>query len=64
MKSRTLMVAMMLCLGVSACAGTAVRRDAGVDYGKVLAVNQWAASRHATVVWVQYPQKREKRTDG
>lgn len=65
MKSRAIAMAMLLCLGVSACAGTSARRDANViDYGKVLAVNQWAAHRHATVVWVQYPQKREKRDDG
>jgi hypothetical protein len=51
-------MAMLLCLGVSACAGTAgnTRNNAAgndIDYGTVLAVNQWAARRHATVVWIQ-----------
>jgi hypothetical protein len=31
--------------------------DADVDYGKVIAVNDWAVKRHATVVWVNYPKK-------
>lgn len=59
-------MAMLLCLGVSACAGTTgnTRNNnaAGtdIDYGKVLAVNQWAARRHATVVWIQYPVRRDK----
>ena len=64
MKSRTLMVAMMLCFGVSACAGTATRNEAAIDHVKVRAVNQWAAHRHATVVWLNYPTIREKSNDG
>jgi hypothetical protein len=58
-------MAILLCLGVSACAGTAgnTRGTAAgnnIDYGKVLAVNQWAMRRHATVVWLQYPMRRDK----
>jgi len=58
-------VAVVLCLAVSACAGTSGSNgmtrmssmDADVDYGKVIAVNDWAVRRHATVVWVNYPKK-------
>lgn len=28
-----------------------------VDVGKVMAVNQWAQTKGATVVWINYPQK-------
>ena len=57
--------AVVLCLAVSACAGTSgsngVARMSGedkdVDMGKVIAVNDWAVRRHATVVWVNYPKK-------
>ena len=28
-----------------------------VDVGKIIAVNQWAQTKGATVVWVNYPQK-------
>jgi len=60
MKSRAIGMAMLLCLGVSACAGHATRRNADtIDINKVITVNQWAAKRHATVVWVNHPQKRE-----
>lgn len=59
-------VAVVLCLAVSACAGTSgpngmargmSSMDAQVDYGKVLAVNEWAVKRHATVMWINYPKK-------
>jgi hypothetical protein len=57
--------AIVLCLAVSACAGTGgasgiAKRsnpDADVDVGKVIAVNDWALRRHASVVWVNYPKK-------
>ena len=69
MRSLAMGMAVLLCLGLSACAGTtgSMRGSAAgnnIDYGKVLAVNQWAVRRHATVVWIQYPQAREKRKDG
>jgi len=69
MRSLAMGMAVLLCLGLSACAGTtgSTRGSAAsnnIDYGKVLAVNQWAVRRHATVVWIQYPQAREKRKDG
>lgn len=47
----------------SGCAslGPATRANHGfnadVDVGKVIAVNQWAQTKGATVVWVNYPQK-------
>jgi len=57
--------AIVLCLAVSACAGAGGTKngskissmDADVDYGKVIAVNDWAVRRHASVVWVNYPKK-------
>jgi hypothetical protein len=57
--------AIVLCLAVSACAGTGgangaskmSNMDADVDVGKVIAVNDWAMRRHASVVWVNYPKK-------
>jgi len=66
MRSLAMGMAILLCLGVSACAGTAgnTRNNAAgndIDYGKVLAVNQWAARRHATVVWIQYPAVRREK---
>ncbi|GAA0715015.1 hypothetical protein [Dokdonella soli] len=59
-------------LGLSACAGSAGRNgiarsgsmDSDIDYGKVVAVNQWAERRHATVVWVNYPTRRSPRPSG
>lgn len=64
---RTLAVgaAIVLCLAVSACAGTSgsnglvheSRMDNDIDVGKVVTVNQWAIHRHASVVWVNYPKK-------
>jgi hypothetical protein len=53
----------VLCLAVSACAGTVghnagiTKSDNEVDVGKVITVNEWAVRRHATVVWVNYPKK-------
>ena len=72
---RTLAVgtAIVLCLAVSACAGTGGRNgmthedrfDSDVDVGKVVTVNQWASHRHASVVWVNYPTKPlHKDTEG
>jgi hypothetical protein len=72
---RTLAVgtAIVLCLAVSACAGTGGknsvthqdRMDNDVDVGKVVTVNQWAVHRHASVVWVNYPTKPlHKDTEG
>ena len=64
MKSRAFGMILFLSLGLCACAVTAHRHGAdGVDYAQVLAVNQWAAHRHATVVWVRYPQARTSRSD-
>jgi len=65
MRTLAMGTAIVLCLAVSACAGTGgsnsmVRgssMDGDIDYGKVLAVNEWAERRRATVVWVNYPKK-------
>jgi hypothetical protein len=65
MRTLTLGVAVVLCLAVSACAGTGGRNaltadgkmDADIDVGKVVTVNQWAVRRHASVVWINYPKK-------
>jgi hypothetical protein len=64
---------MVLCLAVSACAGTgganglgrSDKMDGELDVGKVVTVNQWATHRHATVMWVNYPVKpQERNTQG
>lgn len=64
MKTPAIAVAAVLCLALSACAGTTqskhgfVRRDDGeLDLVKVIGVNQWARNRHASVLWVNYPVK-------
>jgi hypothetical protein len=31
--------------------------DDDIDVGKVVAINQWAVRRHASVVWINYPKK-------
>ena len=40
--------------------------DDNIDYGKVIAVNQWAERKGALVVWVNYPTRpvRNKPTGG
>lgn len=72
MRKLTTGVAVVLCLAVSACAGTGGSNgmargnsgmDAEVDAGKVLAVNEWAVRRHATVVWINYPTKSARLKD-
>jgi len=65
MRTLAMSAAIVLCLAVSGCAGTAgpngmVRgstMDNDIDVGKVLAVNEWAERRRATVVWINYPKK-------
>jgi hypothetical protein len=63
-------VAIVLCLAVSACAGTGgsngagiTKSDSEIDVGKVIAVNEWALRRHATVMWVNYPKKARESKD-
>lgn len=71
MKTLTMGAAIILCLAVSACAGTAgpnglargSRMDNDIDYGKVIAVNQWAERRGATVMWINYPKKSARLQD-
>jgi starvation-inducible outer membrane lipoprotein len=60
-----------VCLGLSACAASpqrvAVEREqmqnSDVDWGAVVAVNQWAERRGATLRWIHYPTTR-KHDDG
>jgi hypothetical protein len=64
MKMLAVGAALVVCLGLSACAGTAnnarlVHEPSmydNVDYGKIVTVNQWALKRGATVVWINYPR--------
>jgi len=66
------LTAVVMCLAVSACAGTggtksAAREsamDAKLDVGKVVTVNQWAVHRHATVMWVNYPVTQSRNNEG
>jgi hypothetical protein len=66
MKVLAISATCVICLGLSACAGSAGRNgmtrsgpgplsEENIDYGKVVAVNRWALRRGATVVWVNYP---------
>ncbi|MFI4970474.1 MAG: hypothetical protein ACHP7D_09730 [Lysobacterales bacterium] len=68
MKVLAISATCVICLGLAACAGSAgsngiTRSGLGplseqnIDYGKVVAVNQWALRRGATVVWVNYPAR-------
>jgi hypothetical protein len=63
MRTLAIGTTVVLCLAVSACAGTDGRNmgitksDSEIDVGKVITVNEWAVHRHATVVWVNYPKK-------
>ncbi len=65
MRTLAIGAAIVLCLAVSACAGTGGSNgmaresamDSDIDVGKVVAVNEWAVKRHATVVWINYPKK-------
>ncbi|HEU4665445.1 MAG TPA: hypothetical protein VFS55_15555 [Dokdonella sp.] len=64
MRSLAIGLVVLLALGLSACAGSDGRNgvarrsyDGDIDYGKVIAVNQWALRRHATVMWVNYPTR-------
>lgn len=73
MRTLATAAAIVLCLAVSACAGTGgsngltreSRMDNDLDVGKVITVNEWAVHRHASVMWVNYPQKTvRKDTEG
>ena len=63
MKSLATGAVLAMGLGLAACAGTSGRSgfvrgssmDGNVDVGKVIAINQWALRRHATVLWINYP---------
>lgn len=72
MKSLAAGLAILGCLGLSACAGTSgpngmVREStigAPVDVGKVVSVNEWALQRGAKVMWVNYPTIADRSTEG
>ena len=71
MKRAVFGLAVGMCLGLCACAQTGGTRlnsatpsiSEDIDMGKVIAVNQWALSRGATVVWINYPQKPKSSQD-
>jgi hypothetical protein len=69
MKMPAIAAAAVVCLALSACAGTPsksgyVRRgDGELDLVKVIGVNQWARNRHASVLWVNYPVKSKASKD-
>lgn len=72
MKSLAAGLAILTCLGLSACAGTSgsngvVRESnigSAVDVGKVVTVNEWALQRGAKVVWINYPTLADRHSDG
>ena len=62
MKRSTLLAVAVTFLALAGCASTggprvANRYGADVDTEKVLIVNQWAQTKGATVVWINFPQK-------
>jgi len=72
MKSLATGLAILGCLGLSACAGTSgpngipryVNVGGEVDVGKVVTVNQWAQQRGARVMWINYPTLADRNTEG
>lgn len=72
MKSLAAGLAILTCLGLSACAGTSgpngISRYSNiggeVDVGKVVTVNEWAQQRGAKVMWVNYPTLANRNTEG
>ena len=68
MKFLAISLAVLSCLGLSACAANSGRNGmtranpvAKVDQGKIAAVNAWALQRGAQVHWVNYPTRVEQR---
>jgi hypothetical protein len=62
MKPLTVGASVVVCLWLSACAGMSGNRISRsepvgrvIDAGKVVAVNQWAQRKGATVIWINYP---------
>lgn len=74
MKSMAIGGICALSLGLCACAATPQRAglahqrsmDDSLDVVKVVSVNQWASTRGATVIWLNYPTRNvhAKPTDG
>lgn len=68
MKALAAGAAIAICLGLSACAGSAGSNGVSrsepfgrdVDYVKIDAVTQWAHQRGATVVWLNYPVRQPR----
>ena len=60
---RSILLAAGMSLALCGCAsmGGAQRAnsqsDSDIDMGKVVAVNQWAETKGARVMWINYPQK-------
>lgn len=67
MRSLPMVVAAVVCVGLSACAANPQRvpvdreqmQNSDVDWGAVIAVNQWAERRGATLRWIHYPTTRK-----
>jgi hypothetical protein len=71
MQARRFMVVVLMSLALGACASAgnlrhAAQADADDDYDadKVAAVNQWAHTKGATEIWINYPQKHRPRDGG
>lgn len=70
MKVLAVSAAVVVCLGLSACAGSMGRSGMSrseplgreIDVGKMVAVNQWAERKGATVLWVNYPVRPSRAT--
>ena len=63
MKSLPMLAAAVVCVGLAGCAANPQRvadereqmQNSDVDWGAVVAVNQWAQRRGATLRWIHYP---------
>lgn len=72
MKLLPILAASLACAGLSACAANPQRvarersqmQSSDVDWGAVIAVNQWAERRGATLRWIHYPTRRPDKSDG
>ncbi|MBS0581724.1 MAG: hypothetical protein JSS42_01320 [Proteobacteria bacterium] len=60
---RSIFLAAGMSLALAGCAATGGARHANdgygsdVDMGKVVAVNQWAETKGARIMWINLPQK-------
>jgi hypothetical protein len=72
MQARRFMVVALMSLALGACASAGNLRHAAqadpenddYDADKVAAVNQWAHTKGATEIWINYPQKHRPHDGG